>query len=254
MTLICFGQQPCGFFPKRYLVAKIYTALALQKQIGGQIIFFYHDSDSDYRETITLLHDKLSKKEVRLNFTQENKLQKKYSPLYLKRIPADWKETNLHQFPRFELSKEQVAIFESIESKTAGNFCLEMYHKMGLLKGIEIMKSSDTNFREKALDLKTDYFADVEYQGEIVRARSIDGQLKLHEGGGLYITLPEQPIKKSQKSPARDDRFSWMQSVIHCTHYIYGEGEKNYLKQTEHPEVKFIPREYIDHSSEAWYG
>ena len=26
--LICFGQQPCGFFPRRYLVAKIQTLLA----------------------------------------------------------------------------------------------------------------------------------------------------------------------------------------------------------------------------------
>ena len=38
--IICFGQQPCGFFPKRFLFAKIITARRLQKEIGGEIVFF----------------------------------------------------------------------------------------------------------------------------------------------------------------------------------------------------------------------
>ena len=33
--IIAFGQQPCGFFPRRFLVAKIRTALGLQAQMGG---------------------------------------------------------------------------------------------------------------------------------------------------------------------------------------------------------------------------
>jgi hypothetical protein len=33
--VIAFGQQPCGFFPRRFLVAKIRTARRLQAQIGG---------------------------------------------------------------------------------------------------------------------------------------------------------------------------------------------------------------------------
>ena len=52
--IICFGQQPCGFFPKRFLFAKIITARRLQKEIGGEIVFFFHDSDHDPRETIQL--------------------------------------------------------------------------------------------------------------------------------------------------------------------------------------------------------
>jgi len=31
--VICFGQQPCGFFPKRFLVSKIQTARRLQKEL-----------------------------------------------------------------------------------------------------------------------------------------------------------------------------------------------------------------------------
>src|ERR1039457_886351 len=132
MNTICFGQQPCGFFPKRFLVAKINTARALQKQLGGQIIFFYHDSDADYRETVTMMKDLRSGEEVRLNFTQENKLQKKFSPLYAKRIPKGWKEETLKQLPRF-MDQKLISLFESTDEKTVADFCLTMYQKLGLL-------------------------------------------------------------------------------------------------------------------------
>src|SRR6185295_12838368 len=117
MPTICFGQQPSGIFPKRFLIAKINTARDLQKEIGGKVVFFYHDSDADYRETITILKDRSSGAEVRLNFTQENKIQKKYSPLYLKRIPEGWKEETLKQLPRF-VDGQLINIFKSVEAKT----------------------------------------------------------------------------------------------------------------------------------------
>ena len=40
--VIAFGQQPCGFFPRRFLVAKIRTARRLQAEIGGHIDAFYY--------------------------------------------------------------------------------------------------------------------------------------------------------------------------------------------------------------------
>ncbi|HWL16126.1 MAG TPA: hypothetical protein VNR00_11010, partial [Opitutus sp.] len=58
--VICFGQQPCGFFPRRFLYAKIVTARRLQKEIGGEIVFFVHDSDHDPRETQTILRHRKS--------------------------------------------------------------------------------------------------------------------------------------------------------------------------------------------------
>jgi hypothetical protein len=200
--------------------------------------------------------------DVRLNFIQENKLQKKHSPLYLKRIPKGWKEEILKQLPRVLSPSPLVGegrgeglnlidIFKSVDADNAADFCLEMYKKMGLLDGIEIVKSSDKNFREKALDLQ-EYFADVNYQGEVVRAQLIEGKLQLHEGGGKYTVLSEQKIERTQKNPARDERFAWMQSIIHCTHYIFGEGEKEYLKTADFPEVKFVDREKIDQSGYAY--
>jgi len=89
--VICFGQQPCGFFPRRYLYAKIQTARRLQAELGGEIVFFCHDSDHDPRETRTTLRHRMLESPTHFNFEVENKLQKKYSPLYCKRIASDWK-------------------------------------------------------------------------------------------------------------------------------------------------------------------
>jgi len=251
VNTICFGQQPSGFFPKRFLAAKINTARKLQKEIGGNIVFFYHDSDADYRETVTLMSDRSTGAEVRLNFTQENKIQKKHSPLYAKRIPQGWKEETLKQLPRF-VDKELIDVFMSVNEKTAGDFCLEMYKKMGLLDGIEVVKSSDKTFRKQAADIK-EGFADVEYQGEIVRAKIEADRLSLHEGGAVYTYLPKpDKISKEQLNAGKDERFYWMNSVIKSTHYIYGEGEKEYLKFTDFPEVKFVDREKIDEPNFAF--
>ena len=251
--IICFGQQPNGFFPKRFVVTKIETAKKLQAQIGGKIVFFYHDSDADYRETITVMKDRATGAEVRLNFLQENKIQKKYSPLYAKKIPAGWKEETLKQLPRF-VDQPLIDIFKSVDAKNAADFCVEMYKKMGLLESIQIVRSGDKTFRNVAANLQ-EYYADVEYQGEVVRAQMQNGKLMLHEGGGKYFEIPvPASIEKWQKSAGRDFRFGWMQSVIHCTHYIYGEGEKQYLKTTDFPEVKFIDREKIEDSQFAFTG
>src|SRR5579859_7294788 len=114
-----------------------------------------------------------------------------------------------------------------------------MYRLMGLLDGIRVVRSSDPEFRRAACDV-TDFFVDVPYEGEIVRARFLDGILKLHEGGERYIALPSASFTKEQISPTRETRLKWMQSVVRCTHYIAGAGEKAYLRQEEAPEVNFI--------------
>jgi hypothetical protein len=249
--VICFGQQPCGFFPKRFLVAKMETARELQKKIGGQIIFFYHDSDHDYRETITVMTDRQTGKEARLNFTQDNKIQKKFSPLYAKRVPAGWKQEILKQLPRF-VDNDLIGMFVGVEATTVADFCLAMYRELGLLEGIEIVRSGDRKVRQQAIDLPNDYFADVPYEGETVRARFQDGKLRLHEGGDRYIDLPPQNVEKWQKNPARDQRFPWMQSVVNCTHYVLGEGEGEYLDTASVPTVKFINRNLVNKPDFAW--
>lgn len=258
--IICFGQQPAGFFPKKFLVAKISTAKKLAQEIGSdasvggpvRVVFFYHDSDADYRETITLMKDRQTGAEVRLNFTQENKIQKKFSPLYLKKISPVSKEEILKQLPRF-VDKDLISIFNSVQKDHVADFCLEMYQKMGLLEGIEVIRSSDQNFRDQAGELQETFFADIPYENEIVRAEYLGGIFRLHEGGGKYLTLPNPgEIKKTQKTPGRDQRFAWMNQVVKATHYVTGNSEYDYLKRDEFPEVKFIKRDQIDNSEFAY--
>jgi hypothetical protein len=126
-----------------------------------------------------------------------------------------------------------------------------MYRAMGLLEGIRVVRSSDPAVRTAACDI-TDCFVDVTLQGEIVRARLMEGALKLHEGGESYVPLPLTPYTKAQVSPTRDSRLRWMQSIIHCTHYIAGAGEQAYLNKADAPEITFINRDPIDRSDEAY--
>src|SRR6266705_5773697 len=100
-AIIAFGQQPCGFFPRRFLIAKIRTARRLQAQMGGRIVFFYHDSDHDPRETRTILRHRATGARAQLNFAVASKLQRKFSPLYVKRIAPDWYGKTLRQLPNY---------------------------------------------------------------------------------------------------------------------------------------------------------
>src|SRR5215475_7478443 len=111
--IICFGQQPCGFFPKRFLFAKMKTARKLQQEIGGEIVFFFHDADHDPRETKTLLRHRKDNEPFEINFTFENKLQRKYSPLYLKRVQREWLEKTAFQLPAY-VSRPLVEAFKEI--------------------------------------------------------------------------------------------------------------------------------------------
>jgi hypothetical protein len=226
------------------------TARRLQKEIGGEIVFFFHDSDHDPRETRTILRHHKSGEVFETNFTFANKLQRKYSPLYLKRVMADWHEKTAFQLPAY-VDKRWAEVFKAIALTNVACFCLEMYQKMGLLDGMRVVRSSSREFRRAACDV-SDFYVDVELEGEIVRARHVEGELKLHEGGDSYRTLPKTAFTKSQVSPARDTRLKWMQSVIGCTHYVSGASEQNYLRKQDAPEIIYVERETIDRSDEAY--
>ena len=248
--IICFGQQPCGFFPKRFLFAKIITARRLQKEIGGEIVFFFHDSDHDPRETITIVRDQRSGHDVALNFQFENRIQKQFSPLYAKRVLADWQAKTARQLPSY-VGPSLVEDFNKTKSSNVADFCLEMYKRMGLLEGLRVERSSAPEFRQRALAVP-DYFVDVGYEGEIVRARYRDGKLLLHKGGDRFLEVSSGEFGPREISPTRDTRFRWMQSVIQCTHYVAGASEHYYINKTDAPEVRFIERDEISDSGKAY--
>jgi hypothetical protein len=272
--VICFGQQPCGFFPRRFLFAKIQTARRRQKEIGGEIVFFCHDSDHDPRETHTILRHRKTDEPAILNFAFANKIQRKFSPLHLKQIAAGWQDKTVLQLPNY-IGHPLINIFKKVSAANVADFCLEMYRGMGLLDGVRVVRSSDPAVRRAACDVP-EYFVDVPFEGEIVRARFNAGApvsdpariggtapkpagsetgaptLSLHEGGDSYVTLPAPAFGKEQISPTRDTRLRWMQSVVHCTHYIAGDGESAYLRREETPEITFLDRETIERSDEAY--
>lgn len=248
--IICFGQQPCGFFPKRFLVAKIQTARRLQAELGGEIVFFCHDSDHDPRETRTILRHRTTNSPAQLNFAFANKVQRKFSPLFLKRIPPDWQDKTVLQLPNY-VGHDVIKIFKNVSAANAADFCLEMYRCMGLLDGIRVVRSGDASVRRAACDVP-DFFVDVPYENDTARARFENGEFILHEGGNAFVTLPAKPFTKEQVSPTRDTRLRWMQSVVHCTHYVAGLGERAYLHPEETPEITFVTRDEIERSDEAW--
>jgi len=250
--VICFGQQPCGFFPKRFLVAKIQTARRLQVELGGEIIFFCHDSDHDPRETQTVLRHRKTNEPARLNFAFKNRVQRKFSPLYLKDIAPGWQDKTVLQLPNY-VGHPLINAFKQVSASKVADFCLEMYRRMGLIEGIRVVRSSDPAVRRAACEVP-EYFVDVPYEGETVRARFNAGapRLTLHEGGDSFITLPMINFSKEQISPTRDTRLRWMQSVVHCTHYVAGAGEKAYLHPEETPEITFVNRDAIERADEAW--
>ena len=262
--VIGFGQQPCGFFPRRFLVSKLQTARRLQSEIGGEVVFFYHDSDHDPRETQTILRHRKTNEPAQLNFAFVNKIQRKFSPLYLKRIAPGWQSKTELQLPNY-VSRSAIDAFKGVSAQTVADFCLLMYHRMGLLEGIRIVRSSDPVVRKTAC-VVPEFFVDVSHEGEIVRARfareapvgdlaigaGATGTFTLHEGGNSFITLPGGTFTKEQISPTRDTRLVWMQSVLHCTHYIAGLGERAYLHHKDAPEITFVDRDPIDCSDEAY--
>jgi len=271
--VIALGQQPCGFFPKRFLIAKLNTARRLQAEIGGEIILFYHDSDHDPRETHTILRHRKTNESAQLNFAFINKIQRKFSPLHLKRIAPDWHKKTELQLPNY-VERPAIEVFTKVSAGNVADFCLAMYEGMGLLESIKVVRSSDPFFRRAACAV-SDFFVDIPYQSEVVRARFSSGTpsneqsrpgesegrasdpgsaatFTLHEGGNSFITLPVTPFTKEQVSPTRDTRLRWMQSVLHCTHYIAGASERAYLRHEEAPEITFITRDPIERFDEAY--
>ena len=163
---------------------------------------------------------------------------------------AEWKEKTARQLPNY-VTKELVEFFERVEAENVADFCLEMYRALGLLEGVRVVRSGDPEFRRRAMAVD-DYFVDVTYEGELVRARLSPDALLLHKGGKSYLRLPLEKYDAAQISPTRDTRLRWMQSVIGCTHYVAGASEIDYLNTDEAPGVQFIARDEISESDRAY--
>jgi hypothetical protein len=232
------------------LVAKVLTARRLQAELGGEIVFFYHDSDHDPRETQTTLRHRKTGEEAGLNYTFANKLQRKFSPLYLKRLVPGWREQVARQLPAY-VGKEVATLVAEAAGETVAEHALAVYRGLGMLDGVRVVRSSDGAVREAACAVE-DYFVDAPWEGEVVRARLLEGELRLHEGGDAWRDVPMFEFGARHMSPSRDARLRWMQSVLRCTHYIAGAGEQAYLNKADAPEICYVARDEISEASAAW--
>ena len=71
---------------------------------------------------------------------------------------------------------------------------------MGLLEGIRVARSSDPAFRRAACDVD-DYYVDVPYEGEVVRARLVDGRPETVQGRRpVSCTLPDARTPASRSA------------------------------------------------------
>ena len=101
-------------------------------------------------ETKTLLRHRRTDEPAHLNFSFVNKTQRKFTPLHLKKIPADWKEKTALQLPNY-VERRLIDIFKQTKAGNIADFCLEMYSGMGLLDGIRVVRSSDAALRRAAM-------------------------------------------------------------------------------------------------------
>ena len=131
---------------------------------------------------------------AQLNFAFANKVQRKFTPLYLKSIPADWHSKTLLQLPNY-IERPLIECFRNVAAANVADFCLETYRRMGLLEGIRVARSSDPELRRAACEV-TEFFVDVPHEGEVVRARFQNDALVLHEGGDVFVTLAEGGVRQ----------------------------------------------------------
>ncbi len=117
---------------------------------AAKIVFFYHDSDHDPRETVTMLTDRHTGHDARLNFEFANKVQKQFSPLFAKRVLPAWREKTARQLPNF-VDAARAECFRRVEAENVADFCLEMYRRLGLLEGMTVRRSGDPEFRRRAI-------------------------------------------------------------------------------------------------------
>ena len=102
---------------------------------------------------------------------------------------------------------------------------------MGLLDGIRVDRSSDPEFRKRAVAVD-DYFVDVEWENEIVRARAATESCCCTRARIVTSKCLAQEYDATQITPTRDTRLRWMQSVIGCTHYVAGRGRAKVFERS----------------------
>jgi len=137
--IICFGQQTVRlFFPKTIsLCQDCHRQTTSTGNWWRKSCFFFHDSDHDPRETITILRETTFWSfNIAFNFPiPELDSEGVSRPLYAKRILPGWHSKMVRQLPKLRLTPNWSISSRKLTATTRLIFCLKMYDKMGLLDG-----------------------------------------------------------------------------------------------------------------------
>ena len=68
----------------------------------------------------------------------------------------------------------------------------------------------------------------------------------------IFVPLDTSVSRAHTRVQHKQSDLAWMQSVLHCTHYITGGGEQAYLRKEDAPEITYVVRDTIDRADEAY--
>jgi len=129
--IIAFGQQPCGFFPRRFLFRQDPDRARLREQMAGASVYFCHDSDHDPRETRTILRRRGSgDRRAQLRGGRAS-CSGSVSPLYAKRTAQGWHERTLSQLPNYVRARTARPVRERHRRRRWADFCSRWYPANG---------------------------------------------------------------------------------------------------------------------------
>jgi hypothetical protein len=163
--IICFGQQPCGFFPRRFLFAKFQTARRLQAQswAGRSSSFITTATTIRAKPPLSCAIAKPARPCASISHTKTNGSgsSRRFSPNASPPAGRAAPPRNCHP----SWTRAWVEAFQKTDAANPADFCLEMYRRMGLLDGVRVARSGDPAFRRAACDV-ADFFVDVPHEGE----------------------------------------------------------------------------------------
>ena len=170
-----------------------------KRRSAAKIVFFCHDSDHDPRETNTFLRQRHDRRADPAQFRLRQQDSTKSSRLNTSNA---FPSTGMRKPPwHFAITSIPAGSRRSRATPctNVADFCLEMYRRMGLLDGIRVARSSEPAFRRAACDVP-EFFVDVPYSGEIVRARPVEGGFAAARRRRSHTSTCPQPNSPRNRS------------------------------------------------------
>ena len=249
--VICFGQQPCGFFPRRFLAAKICTARRLQaRDRRGDRLFLPRQrprpaGDADHPAPPQ------DRRAARPQLRLREQAPAQVVPALPQAGPAGVARAD--GAPASGLCRPALGRgLQRVQCADVADFCLEMYRAHGAAGGHprRPLERPGRSGARPATSRNTSSTCPTrgDGAGPVRRRRSAPAR------GRRFI--PDLPRVRFEHGTNQPDpglaAFAGCNRSSHCTHYVTGAGEQAYLRPADAPEVTFVHRDTIERSDEAY--